>query len=969
MREVHTTPNLAISISFLLGLIIWVTPAPSAVAAEVVLPGLIDTVEVTLDTQGVPHIIAQNDFDLARVQGYIHARDRFFQMDLTRRQVSGDMAELLGSGVLGSDIQNRTIGLRRAAVRSAAVLTARERDLLQAYADGVNESLASNPLPIEYGLLELTRARPWDVVDSLVIVKAIAASLSLDIDIGPTLQLQGFIEAGIAGGFDGQAMFFEDVVRSAPMDPASTVPDATNTTPFLSAKVKKVEKTQLAKAAAGAERIKEKFTGVALLEEAMNRRETFIGSNEWGIAADKTEAGHPIIANDPHLSLNIPSTFYEWHLVVRGDPVDGDMDVSGVGFPGAPSVILGQNQKVTWGATTNPMDVSDIFSDTLKVGLPECIIIGALACIESDGVHHAVEIEFPVYRYNVIGDSIPDNLVVASLPPDQSTIATVPFRSFGPILDIDDPSVIVNGGVTTALTLQYTGFHATRELRAFQTWNRAKNLSEFLEGLANFDVGSQNWAYADVDGNLAYFSSAENPLRKDLELGTVVGLPPYFIRDGSGPNNWVPDPAHSQGQAIPFDIIPFSEMPQTVNPANGFFVNANNDPAGTTLDNNPLNQARPSKPTAIYYLNPGYAIGMRAGRITRLVEAAVAAGDVNRKKLQIQQSNTQQLDAELMTPFLLAAFANASDAGAPAELSALAADPGIAEAVGRLAAWDFSTPTGIPEGYDASDKKGVRSNNVKRAEKQAAVAATLYNVWRAKAIKAVVSATLSRVGAPGVGSSDGLKALDNLLVQEPFTGVGVSGVDFFPEPVTLSNAEDRRDATLLAALRTALDALASNDFLAAFGNSTDQDDYLWGKLHRITFDHPFVPEFSIPPAAGFEDLGPGLPGLSRDGGYNVVNASGFSATADGTNEFRFGSGPVRRYVGGPTGIASRRTGRSSAKISGVNVMPGGPSENPFSPNYATQLGLWLTADQHSVPMGMNIPKKDTQSKDTFVPSP
>jgi penicillin amidase len=242
-------------------------------------------------------------------------------------------------------------------------------------------------------------------------------------------------------------------------------------------------------------------------------------------------------------------------------------------------------------------------------------------------------------------------------------------------------------------------------------------------------------------------------------------------------------------------------------------------------------------------------------------------------------------------------------------------------------------------------------------------------VWRAKAIKAVVSATLSRVGAPGVGSNDGIKALDNLLAQEPFTGVGVSGVDFFPEPATLTSAEDRRDATLLAALQTALDALASDDFLAAFGNSTDQDDYLWGKLHRITFDHPFVPEFSIPPAAGYEDLGPGLPGLSRDGGFGVVNASNFSATADGTNEFRFGSGPVRRYVGGPTPVLNRRTGRSTPRISGVNVMPGGPSENPFSPNYATQLGLWLTADHHPVAMGVSFPKKQVQSEDTFVPSP
>jgi len=970
MRAMHATPNLAVAISTLLVLAVWITPAPAAFGAEIALPGLIDRVEVILDAQGVPHIIASNDLDMARVEGYVHARDRFFQMDLTRRQVSGDLAELLGAGVLGSDIQNRTIGLRRAAERSAAVLSTRETNLLQAYAEGVNAYLANNPLPIEYGLLELTEARPWDIVDSLVIAKAIAASLSLDIDIGPTLQLQGFIAAGAAGGFNGQALFFEDVVRSAPMDPASTVPDATNTTPYLSAMLGPVMKTRLAKAARGAERIRERFRGVALLEEAMNRRETFTGSNEWGVAGDKTESGQPIIANDPHLALNIPATFYEWHLIVKRDPNAGDMNVSGVGFPGAPGVILGQNQYVTWGATTNPMDVSDVFNDTLKVGLPECTAIGAFACIESEGVHHAVTIEFPTYRYNVVGDSIPDNLVVASVPLDQSAVLTVAFRSFGPILDVDDPSVFFNGGVTTALTLQYTGFHATRELSAFQTWNRARNLSQFMAGLADFDVGSQNWAYADVKGNLAYFTSAENPLRKDLEQGTVAGLPPYFIRDGSGPNNWVPDPAHSQGQAIPFQILPFAEMPQTVNPANGFFVNANNDPAGTTLDNNPLNQVRPSKPSAIYYLNPGYAIGMRAGRITRLVEAAVSQGGVTAKQLQIQQANTQQLDAELLTPFLLAAFDNASDAGAPAALAALAADPGVAEAVGRLADWDFSTPTGIPEGYDASDKNGVRSQGVKKAEKRAAVAATIYNVWRAKAIKAVVNATLARVGAPGVGSSDGLKALHHLLVQDPFTGVGASGVDFFPEPATLSDAGDRRDATLLAALRTALDALASDDFLAAFGNSTSQDDYLWGKLHRITFDHPFVPAFSIPPAAGYEDLGPGLPGLSRDGGYEVVNASGFSATADGTNEFRFGSGPVRRYVGGPVLLgSSRRHERPLARIDGVNVMPGGPSENPFSPNYATQLGRWLTADHHPVVMGMNIPSKNTQQQDSFVPSP
>jgi penicillin amidase len=560
---------------------------------------------------------------------------------------------------------------------------------------------------------------------------------------------------------------------------------------------------------------------------------------------------------------------------------------------------------------------------------------------------------FPTYFVNVLGDGIDDNLadVTASLPADAQLVATVPFRSFGPVLGVGDPSVILSGGITDALVLQYTGFHATQEILTFSLWNRAKNLDDFLEGLANFDAGSQNWAYADVDGNLAYFSSAEMPLRKDLEQGTVDGLPPYFIRNGLGPNNWVADPAHAQGQAIPFEILPFDEMPHTVNPENEFFVNANNDPAGTSLDNDPLNQARTGKPSAIYYLNPGYAIGMRAGRITRLIENH--QGLISPNDMKQFQANTQQLDAELMTPFVLEAFAGASQPSAPAELADLADDPEIVEAVGRLAAWDFSTPTGIPEGYDAHDTDGMRTPEVTPAEHNASVAATIYNLWRGQAIRGVIDTRLVDLGLGSnlPGSNEALKALHNLLSTSPYTGVGASGVDFIPAPAALS-AEQRRDLALLEALRSALDRLASNDFAPAFGNSTSQDDYRWGKLHRIVFDHEFDPTLSIPPQSGFESVSPELRGLARDGGFNVVNASGFSARAQSLNGFMFGGGPVRRYVG--------EVNTRPANVTGDNVMPGGPSGIPGSAGYATQLGSWLTADYHSVNMSSVIPGATTE---------
>jgi penicillin G amidase len=901
---------------------------------------------VITDHDGVRHIVAQDDLDLACAQGWVHASDRFFQMDVTRRQISGDLAELLGPNLLGSDVQSRTIGLRRAAQRSYDAAPANFKAQLDAYAAGVNAWLASHPLPIEYAQLELTSARPWSPIDTLTIGKGISAQLSLDVDIDLTLQLDAYVQAGIQHGFDGQALFAQDVVRSAPMDPASTIPDATGGVPYAS-NAKPVNVQHLARAAASGRRVLERLQQVAFLRPVLERREQIVGSNEWGVTADSAAGGRPIIANDPHLALDMPSTFYEMHLVVKHDPVEGRMNVSGVGFPGSPGVILGQNEKITWGATTNPMDVTDTFLDTLYVGQPECALINAFACIESDGTFYPVDIQLGVaYFYNAIGDNVQDDLVQASLPPEQSIIATVPFRSFGPILDVTDTSVLAPPfGITTALVLQYTGFHATQELQTFALWDRAQNLGDFLAGLQKFDVGSQNWAYADVDGNLGYFTSAENPLRKDLEMGTVAGLPPYFIRDGSGPDNWVPDPAHSQGQTIPFAVMPYSEMPQTLNPVNGFFVNANNDPAGTTLDNDPLDQFRPSNPSAIYYLNPGYSNGLRAGRITRLVQAALAGGHkISVADMKEFQGNTQLLDAELLTPFIVDAFTNASAPGAPPQLAALAADPRIAEAAGRLATWDYSTPTGIPEGYDASDFHGHRSPFVKHDERDRSVAATIYNLWRGQAVKNIVDATLASVGL-SAGAGDALKALHHLLVQSPFTGVGASGLDFFPQPAGLSPA-DRRDVALLEALGDALDLAASPAFAPAFGQSTHQRDYRWGKLHRIRFDHPLGGPFSVPPAGGFADLAPDLPGVSRDGGYEAVNASGYSVRAAGVNSFMFGSGPVRRYVGQPIGPFA---------VLGYNTIAGGPSGDPTSPEYTTQLGDWLTVDYHTVNMTTIIP--------------
>jgi len=774
------------------------------------LAGLSAPVRVDVDGLGVPHVFAANDLDLARVQGWIHARDRFWKMDFTRRQVDGTLSELLGPDHLGDDIQMRTFGLDRAAARSLADATPRERAILDAYADGVNAWIdavraGTQTLPPEYVDLEISAngLRKWTALDTLSIGKGIAASLALDLDTGLDEKLAEYCAAGAAASppFDGAALLFDDVQRFAPMDPASTVPDATGTTPFVPAPPMPIACSAVTTPVAAIERVRRKIAATPFLAAASDRRARQVGSNEWGVAASHAFGGGPMIANDPHLSLGMPSEFYENHLVVANDPEAGPMNVSGVTFAGVPFVILGQNEKITWGATTNPMDVTDLFRDKLVRGRADCLDEDGHRqqfCIESGGVLYPVVLQvLTPYRVNTPDDGVLDDLEDGGVGlSDPGAISfTVPFRSFGPIVDVDDISIFLGGATTEthAITLQYTGFHATGELRTFRLWNRARNLADFRTGLEQFDAGSQNWAYADSDGHLGYFSSSELPLRADLEAGHVAGLPPFMIRDGeSGEDNWIPDPARSQGQAIPFAVLPYAEMPQALDPPNGFFANANNDPAGTSLDNDALNQRRIGKPDAIYYLSGGYDEGLRAGRITQLVRDRIAAGGtISVADMRRFQTNTQERDAELMTPFLLDAFAHASAPGAPAELAAYASDPAIGEAIDRLAAWDWSTPTGIPEGWDASDVLGVRLAVVPPGEVQASIAATLYNVWRAKLVKSVIDARLDALGVSGVGSDDALKAVHHLLATTPFSGVGQSGVDFFPEPAALATRSRR----------------------------------------------------------------------------------------------------------------------------------------------------------------------------------
>ncbi|MDT8439377.1 MAG: penicillin acylase family protein [Wenzhouxiangellaceae bacterium] len=922
-------------------------------AQTVTVPTLGSDVTVYTDADGIPTIVGESDRDVTFVQGYLHAQDRFFQMDFLRRVSSGTLAEVLGPAALGSDVQLRTLGLRRAAFASWVRMTPDEKGWLKAYADGVNAWLQRNPLPPEYGPLELTSAEPWSPVDSVVIAKLLAFQLSFDSeDPALTVDLLTYQGVGDFVGFDGVALFLEDIFRIAPEDDRVSIPtwfaDAGIIEVPAGAGVQSVE-ADGGKAVSGVP-----FRAPELSPEMIDSLRGYVdgirsipmfgqslagdvesaGSNWFIISGEHTDSGYPILAHDPHLGLDMPPIFIKENLVIREEGIA----VAGVAFPGTPRIVLGCNLRICWGATVNPHDVTDYYQESLVVnnfGLPTHSI--------HNGQPEPLRFVFQSYFVNGIGDGVADNVARANVPFDGGGITfIVPRRNNGPI--VAQPSA------TTGVSVQYTGWGPTFELSTFRDFSRAQNLEEFQAALANFTVGGQNIGYADVDGNIAYFTTGTVPLRADLQSNTVGGgIPPFLLRDGSGALNhdWLPVDGAPVTRGINFAALPLAEMPQIVNPDSGYIANGNNDSVGTTLDNNALNQLRPGG-QGIYYLSPRY-VSLRMGRIDREIQSMIDSGDkISVADIKQLQANNQALDAELLVPHLLDSFSNAIAEGAWPGIAQFAADPRVQEAASRLAAWDYSTPTGIREGFDPGDNP-FQLPEPDEAEIANSVAATIFAVWRGQAIRNSIDVTLEalQLGDNLPGGREANRAFMHLLASfDENGGIGASGIPFFNVPAIEGLPEpsltDRRDFILLASLQAALDLLASDEFAPAFANSTDLNDYRWGRLHRIVFEHPLgVKPFNVPRGFGLNDLSDELPGIPRSGGFDVVDASSYNPRAQRVNDFMFSAGPARRTVANMTPERARVD----------EIIPGGRSGVVFSPFYTNQLFFWLVNEYLPLSIG------------------
>ncbi|MFD2629854.1 penicillin acylase family protein [Oceanobacillus kapialis] len=311
--------GIIVTIILLVGIFVnaYINRSLAKVEGEISLAGLEAAVSVTTDEQGVPHIAAASKHDLYMAQGYVQAQHRLFQMEMSRRQASGTLSEIVGAAAVDNDKYFRTLGLRRAAEKSYALYTEESKEILESFADGVNayikEATETNSLPVEFTLMGAKPAE-WTPVDSLTIGKYMA------FDLGGHWERQAF-----------NHYLLETFEEEKALELFPAYPENKPTI------------------------IGEGELDIASSFENAVIPHTFNGSNNWVVSGEKTASGMPLLADDPHLGLATPSIWLEMHLETEG------VNVGGVIFAGVPGIILGHNEHIAWGVTNTGPDVQQLY--------------------------------------------------------------------------------------------------------------------------------------------------------------------------------------------------------------------------------------------------------------------------------------------------------------------------------------------------------------------------------------------------------------------------------------------------------------------------------------------------------------------------------------------------------------------------------------------------------------------------------
>jgi len=472
--------------------------------------GLKAKVEVVRDSMGVPHIYASSADDLFFAQGYVQAQDRLWQMELYRRIGHGRTAELSGSTSSVSDDKFlRTIGLSRAARADVENANAEEKRVIAAFAAGVNAFMDSHRdnLPLEFTLTGIN-PEPWQSADSMVWSKMMAY------DLGGN-RSQELLRARLVEKFGADKI--NELMPPYPTEGPFVIPPA--------AKPMTNDKWQMTNDLTLPSLGNPDFAALIARETRLGVAEG-IGSNNWVLDGTKTTTGKPLLANDPHLSIQIPAIWYAIGLHCQPVSADCPYNVMGMALSPTPGVIIGHNDRIAWGVTNVGPDVQDYFVEKVNPQNP-----------------NQYEFENRWEDFQIIRETI-------KVKGKADQTIEVRISRHGPIM------TPVLDGVTQPLALQWTAIRErSHVLGAILKLNRARDFNEFRDALKLFDAPSQNFIYADVDGNIGYQMPGNIPIRAKGD-GSVP------VAGWTGEYEWK-------------GYIPFDELPFVYNPPTHFVVTSN----------------------------------------------------------------------------------------------------------------------------------------------------------------------------------------------------------------------------------------------------------------------------------------------------------------------------------------------------------------------------------------------------------
>jgi penicillin amidase len=595
-------------------------------------PGLSSQVEVIRDAMGVPHIYADTVEDLFMAQGFVHAQDRFYQMDTWRHISSGRLSEMFGSSQVETDALLRTMGWARLAETQYEREQPSVRAILDAYADGVNAYVASRSpaeLGFEYSILELLNhgydPAPWTGAESLAWGKVMSFSLG------------GNLHAEVSRAMALGIMARDRVDQLYPPYPGDRhpfiVPGGANAQARDASFALPDDLVPILDDVAGAITALNELTGA--------RMESGIGSNSWAVSGMHTPTGAPMLANDPHLGIQMPSIWYQVGLHCRTVDEACPFDVAGFSFAGVPGVIIGHNADIAWGFTNVGPDVQDLYIERVNPDDPDQYEVdGAWVDMDTRRETIAVAGGDPV---EIVVRSTIHGPVISGVLGDMDSLSDswIGFSSFdGAGVGTPDPYV---------LALRWTGLDDVPSIAGpIMGINTASNFDEFREAALLFSDPSQNLLYADTRGNIGYQMPGNIPIRSKGD-GTIP------VPGWTGEYEWT-------------GFIPYDELPRMYNPDSGWIVTANNAVVDETFP---------------YLITEDWSRGYRAQRIVDLLTANLGA--------DLEFHGTIQFDgydanAEFLAPFVLEAV----------RTSGAESDEAHQRALELLAGWDRQNSADSP---------------------------------------------------------------------------------------------------------------------------------------------------------------------------------------------------------------------------------------------------------------------------------